>query len=180
MSNTIRTVLLGLGIALIIVFVVVASQWDFFFPPAMTLTSSAFSENGIIPVTYTCDGQGIHPPLAVTGLPKGTVSMALFVYDPDAPHGFVHWVLYNISPHDTKIAEKVDPQGSVEGINSTGKTGYAPLCPPSGTHHYQFTIYALDQIFPFVNPPDMVQLKKVMMWHVLGKAVLQARYDHRS
>ena len=36
------------------------------------------------------------------------------------------------------------PDGAQEAVNSDGGTGWTPPCPPSGTHHYHFTVYALD------------------------------------
>lgn len=178
MTDAFRSVLIGIGIVICIALVIVAAQWDRIFPPPMSLTSSAFQQNAIIPTTYTCDGEGHRPPLTVKNLPKATASLAFFIYDPDAPKGFTHWILYNVSPHDSVLAEDKNPDGSAVGLNSANKTGYQPLCPPSGTHHYQFTVYALDQLFKFVNPPDMQKLKKVMKWHVLAKAELDATYSH--
>jgi phosphatidylethanolamine-binding protein (PEBP) family uncharacterized protein len=35
------------------------------------------------------------------------------------------------------------PDRRVEIHNSGGRTGYFGPCPPSGTHHYRFTVYAL-------------------------------------
>src|SRR5438034_11546686 len=58
-----------------------------------TLSSPAFSEGATIPRQYTCDGQGMSPPLQWTIPPPGTQSLALVVEDPDAPAGtFIHWV----------------------------------------------------------------------------------------
>ena len=52
---------------------------------AMTLSSSAFADQGEIPVRYTCDGDDVSPPLSWSALPAGTRSLALIVDDPDAP-----------------------------------------------------------------------------------------------
>jgi len=70
----------------------------------MELTSSAFAPNTDIPTLYTCEGSDLSPPLAWTGVPPGTRSLALIVDDPDAPDPaapkmtWVHWVLYNLPP----------------------------------------------------------------------------------
>jgi Raf kinase inhibitor-like YbhB/YbcL family protein len=179
-SNVLKTIGICVAVVALIVAFVVVAQWDFFFPPAMALTSTAFSEGGILPVAYTCDGEGKHPPLKIGNVPKGTKSLAITMYDPDVhPNGFVHWVVYDIDPKMTSITEAALTGGTVEGLNGTKKVGYQPACPPKGTHHYEFTAYALDQTFRFVNPPDLTKLKSVMRWHVLGRATLTARYDHR-
>lgn len=180
MTDTFKNVLIGIGIFLVIVLVVLAAQWNRIFPPPMALTSSAFQQDGIIPTTYTCNGSGVHPPLTVSDIPKKTASLAFFIFDPDAPRpGFTHWILYNVSPHDLIIPEGKTPDGSAQGLNSANKTGYTPLCPPSGTHHYQFTVYALDQTFKFVNPPDQTKLKNAMKFHVLAKAELDGTFTHQ-
>ena len=66
---------------------------------ALALASSAFTHNGPIPRTYTCQGSDISVPLSWSGLPPRTKSLALVVDDPDAPDPaapkmtWVHWVL---------------------------------------------------------------------------------------
>jgi phosphatidylethanolamine-binding protein (PEBP) family uncharacterized protein len=35
------------------------------------------------------------------------------------------------------------PAGAEELPNSAGGRGWTPPCPPSGTHHYRFTVYAI-------------------------------------
>jgi len=51
----------------------------------LKITSSAFADNAAIPAKYTCEGDDISPPLAWSGVPDGTKSLALIVDDPDAP-----------------------------------------------------------------------------------------------
>jgi Raf kinase inhibitor-like YbhB/YbcL family protein len=63
---------------------------------------------------------------------------------PDAPSGtFVHWVLLDIRPHTAMIAQGTVPDGAVQARNGAGDASYTGPCPPSGTHHYRFTVYAL-------------------------------------
>ncbi len=98
----------------------------------MQLTSTAFTNNGPIPREHTCDAAGSIPPLAIEGEPPaGTQSLALVVHDPDAPvpGGFTHWVVVDIPPGSKTIAGR-------------DLTPWRPPCPPSGTHHYRFTLYA--------------------------------------
>src|SRR5579872_6839490 len=47
----------------------------------MTITSSAFEINGVIPVKYTCDGQSINPPLAFTDVPNTAKSLVMLMDD---------------------------------------------------------------------------------------------------
>jgi Raf kinase inhibitor-like YbhB/YbcL family protein len=113
---------------------------------SIAVTSPAFADGAAIPEEFTCRGAGTSPPLSWTGLPVGTESVALVVQDPDAPSGsFVHWVLTGLSPAQDELAAGTVPDGAVEARNGRGEVGWTPPCPPSGTHHYRFTVYALDQ-----------------------------------
>ena len=55
---------------------------------------------------FGCTGENVSPALNWSGAPKGAKSLALMVYDPDAPtgSGFWHWVVFNIRP-DTSVAQ---------------------------------------------------------------------------
>ena len=116
-------------------------------PDSITVTSTAFDDGGSIPVGYTCDGDEVSPPLAWTGVPDGAAALALVVDDPDAPSGtFTHWVVLDIPLSTTDSAEGGVPDGGVQAQSSAGGASYAGPCPPSGTHHYRFTVVALDAL----------------------------------
>jgi Raf kinase inhibitor-like YbhB/YbcL family protein len=106
--------------------------------PASTIrvSSSAFQAGAAIPRKYSCSGEQVSPPLSWSGVPSGTKELALVVDDPDAG-GFVHWVLTGIDPATTGIAEGQVPKGATE------VSPYKGPCPPGGTHHYDFAVYAL-------------------------------------
>ena len=113
-------------------------------PAALTVTSPAFADGAAIPREFTCKGANTSPPLAWSGVPSGARSVALVVDDPDAPSGtFIHWVVYNIDPAQSAIAAGEVPQGASQAMNAGGHLGYTGPCPPSGTHHYRFTVYVL-------------------------------------
>ena len=106
----------------------------------LTVSSPAFSNNGFIPSKYTCDGSNINPELIIRDIPQDTRSLALIIDDPDAPKGtFDHWVMWNIPVKD-KIDENSTP--GAEGKNGKNENKYMGPCPPSGTHHYHFKVYA--------------------------------------
>ena len=127
----------------------------------LSLVSAAFRANGDIPVRYTCEGDDVSPPLAWSGIPSGTRSLALIVDDPDAPDPkdpkmvWVHWVLYNIPVDTGGLPEAVAParcrgaraKAATAGIDpatagrarqsagivtSTSSTRSTPNCPTSG------------------------------------------------
>ncbi|MFQ5450424.1 MAG: YbhB/YbcL family Raf kinase inhibitor-like protein [Nitrospinaceae bacterium] len=146
------------------------------------LASKAFKEGGPIPKIYTCDGADISPPLAWSGVPDKTRSLALIADDPDAPMGtWVHWVLYNLPGTLRQLPEKVPPlkkisNGALQGTNDFRRIGYGGPCPPGGTHRYFFKIYALDQD-PGLQPgATKKQLLKAMEGHVLDQGQLTGTY----
>lgn len=114
-------------------------------PRQIRVTSSAFAADAPIPTAYSCKGDNIAPPLAWTGIPSGAREIALVVDDPDAPSGtYTHWILFGLAPSTASLAEGVVPAGAKQARNSAGHPAYDGPCPPSGTHHYRFTIYTLD------------------------------------
>ena len=93
-------------------------------------------------------------------MPSGTKSLALQVYDSDAPtgSGFWPWAIYDIPPSASGLARGVGnnatllPAGAFGGNTDfldTGATGvngnYGGPCPPAGDppHRYIFTLFAL-------------------------------------
>ena len=110
----------------------------------MRISSPAFEHEGDIPARFTCAGEDISPPLLFEDVPPEAVSLVLVMDDPDAPMGtWDHWVAYDIEP----LAEVPEGVGSLgtAGTNSWGHIGYGGPCPPSGTHRYQFQLFALDR-----------------------------------
>ncbi len=156
----------------------------------LTLTSSAFAHNEMIPVQFTCDNQDISPALAWSGIPDGTKSLVLIVDDPDAPDPeapkmtWVHWVLYNIPPQVSGLAEGIPaaqlPTGTLEGINDWKRTGYGGPCPPIGIHRYFHKLYALDTVLPDLKQPTKTQLEQAMQGHILDHVELVGRYKRNQ
>ncbi len=157
---------------------------------SFSITSTAFSPGGEIPRDHTCEGQDTSPPLAWSGVPHGTRSLALIVDDPDAPdpaapkRTWVHWVLYNLPPAVARLAGAVVsknlPVGSLEGKNDWKRTGYGGPCPPIGRHRYFFKLYALDVVLPDLHAPTKADLERAMAGHVVGSAELVGTYQKHS
>ncbi len=121
--------------------------------PALTVTSTAFTNGGVIPAAEGqngCGGTNVSPDLSWSGAPATTKSFVVTEFDPDAPtgSGFWHWVLYNIPPATTSIAlgAGTNPPSGTSGLSDYGSLGYGGPCPPvgDGPHHYHFTVSALD------------------------------------
>lgn len=149
-------------------------------PKIMKIESSAFKQNQNIPSVYTCDDKDISPPLKISEVPDGAKSLVLIMDDPDAPSGtWVHWVVWNINPSINEILEGSIPEGGVESVTSFGKSGYGGPCPPSGTHHYFFKLYALDQMLELDSSSKKEDLEKAMEGHIIDQTELIGLYSHK-
>ena len=152
---------------------------------AFTLTSSAFAAQAAIPARYTCQGDDVSPPLAWSGAPAGTKSVALIVDDPDAPDPahprptpWVHWVVYNLPAGATALAEAAAlPAGAHAGSSDRGQSAYHGPCPPIGRHRYVFRLFALDATLPDLGAPTKAALEQAMRGHVLESAELVGTYQ---
>ncbi len=141
----------------------------------LAVTSTSFENNASIPLKYSCEGEQISPPLHVTNLPAAAKSLALILHDPDAARqgGFTHWVTWNI---DTSGDIPEGFKGGNQGHNGAGKPGYIGMCPPSGTHHYHFMVYALDTRLNLDMNSDKAALEKAMEGHILARGELVGLY----
>jgi hypothetical protein len=160
---------------------------------AFELHSSDFSEQTPIPAhnvlaSFGCTGGNQSPALSWTAPPAGTRSLAVTIYDPDAPtgSGWWHWVVFNL-PADTRglpagagdATKPVLPVGAVQSRTDFGVPGYGGPCPPQGDtpHRYVVTIHAL-KVDSLPLPPDASAAMVGFNLNAasLGKATLTARY----
>lgn len=147
---------------------------------ALHIESAAFAHLGTIPTKYTCDGENVNPPLAWNGVPEKTKSLALIMDDPDAPRGtWVHWLLWNIDPRTTGIAEHSVPAGAVQGMTSSGQAAYDCPCPPDREHRYFFKLYALDIPIPLSSSATKAEAEQAIRGHILAQAELIGLYDRK-
>jgi Raf kinase inhibitor-like YbhB/YbcL family protein len=141
----------------------------------LSVKSSAFENNKLIPAKYTCDGDNVNPPLTIESAPEETRSIVLIVDDPDAPVGtWNHWLVWNIPPTTRKIEENTAP--GTEGISTSRKHAYGGPCPPSGTHRYFFKVYALDTKLDLNPNSKKKDVEKAMEGHILAKGELLGLY----
>jgi Raf kinase inhibitor-like YbhB/YbcL family protein len=146
---------------------------------ALDLKSTAFNSEDNLPTKYTCDGAGISPPLAWSGVPDGTKSQVLILDDPDAPGRiFCHWLLYNIPPDVDNLREGASDKLSYEqGRNDFRNIGFGAPCPPVGsTHRYYFRLFALDQNLNIQRGATRQQVIDRIKGHILDQAELMAYF----
>ena len=172
-------------------------------PPAeeaapMQISSPAFEPDGPIPLQYSCLGDNVSPALEWTGVPEGTQSLLLLMYDLDAgaesgastPLGFAHWIVYNIPPsmagfgEDMPVGEALEAGGE-QGSNDFAEfatagelfpgeaaikiVGYDGPC-PGAEHRYAFEVFALDAILDLPEGATVGEVLDAMEGHVIAQA----------
>lgn len=154
-------------------------------PAAAMTVSSAGIRNGVLGNEYgrkgTQKNKGIptlSPPLTVQNLPQGTAALAVTVIDPDGGD-WVHWLATNLPavgevPQNASIdwAEQM-----VQGKNDFGQRGYGGPTPPSGTHTYVITVYALSEPLALKAGFRVWKLDEALEGKVLGQASLTGDYS---
>lgn len=153
---------------------------------SIILNSPAFQEGGSIPAKYTCDGANLSPPLNWSGVPHEAKSFVLICNDPDAAGGeWTHWLLWNLPAPSRKLLEGFSAKekianGAAQGANDFKNIGWGGPCPPSGTHRYVFTIYALDTTLQIPATSGKIQLMQAMSTHILAQGQLTGNYARRK
>lgn len=172
---------------------------------------------------HSKDGGNISPSVEWSGAPEGTKSYAIIVVDKDVPakfddanqdgktiavdfprQSFYHWVLVDIPPSVTSIAEGQDSKGITPGGKIPGKLpygisgtndyalkagmnkggGYDGPCPPwndERMHHYHFIVYALD--IPTLGMEGTISgesAEAAMQNHILARGVVTGLYTQNT
>ncbi|CAO3422970.1 YbhB/YbcL family Raf kinase inhibitor-like protein [Azospirillum endophyticum] len=137
---------------------------------------------------FGCAGTNRSPALSWTDPPAGTRSLAVTIYDPDAPtgSGWWHWVVFNLPPDTRGLpagagdpATPLLPPGAVQSRTDYGVAGYGGPCPPQGDkpHRYVVTIHALKvDSLPLSPDSSGAMVGFNLNAASLVKATLTARY----
>src|SRR5881227_4259830 len=136
----------------------------------MKISSPAFQEGGTIPEKFSKNGENVSPELRIESTPAEAKSLALIVDDPDAPVGlFTHWLVWNVDPKTTEIAENSVPKGGLQGTNDFPGQRYDGPQPPSGTHRYYFKIFALDRMLDLKAGAKRHEVDAALQGHVIAQ-----------
>jgi len=97
--------------------------------------------------------------------------------DPGASAGtWVHWIVWNIPAVTREIAEDGLPPDARQGMNDWKRFSYGGPCPPSGTHHYYFRVYALDTSLQLTSETSKTGLERAMEGHIVARGELMGTY----
>jgi hypothetical protein len=143
----------------------------------LKLTSSAFNDNEEIPVKYTCDGLNQSPSFDIENIPLESKCLAIIVEDPDAPiNTWVHWLVWNI-PVTHHIQENTSK--GINGLNDFSRKFYCGPCPMSGTHHYLFKVYALNELLHLSENAKKNELERAMSNKIIAFGQLTGIYSRK-
>ena len=133
----------------------------------------------MFPAANTCTGGSHSPPFDWTAGPAATMSYAIVLTDKSI--SYRHWVLWDIPASTTSLpadlartATLTMPMGAKQV--SIG-TGYAGPCPPTGTHTYEFALYAVNvSPLPGVTTNSMpMAVETAVLAHQVAKTTLTAQ-----
>ncbi|MCF2137091.1 MAG: YbhB/YbcL family Raf kinase inhibitor-like protein [Candidatus Thorarchaeota archaeon] len=143
----------------------------------MKLWSNDFENGSPIPDRCAYRRENKSPHLAWDEAPMETKSFALICNDPDAPVGdWIHWLVHSI-PADAREIPTGGPVSGIEITNDFGTSGWGGPAPPSGTHRYFFTLYALD--VPSLEGATKSNFKNLCETHKIATAQIMGTYSKR-
>jgi len=160
--------------------------------PRLRLTIPSFSDAGPIPLQFTCyadGGTAMSPLLQWDYVPEGAQSFVLMLTGPENHRRRSHtvaffWGRWNIPADARQLAAGQplgleQPDGSRQMESDDGIVGYDPPCAPPGAGpiHYQFKLYALDEMLslPADAPRDAVL--QAMDGHILRASVYYGKLE---
>jgi phosphatidylethanolamine-binding protein (PEBP) family uncharacterized protein len=145
-----------------------------------TLTSSAMSDGGTLPVQFTCDGASQSPPLAWSRAPAGTKSFAVLMDHSPGPNDWHwYWTLWGIDSSASSISAGSTGDAEIGTNSVNGQLVYAPPCSKGpGEKAYTFTVFALSETPAISNAQsiDRTALLAAVEGITLGTASMTVTY----
>jgi len=146
----------------------------------LTLSSEVMQDNGTLPITYTCDGEGISPSLTWSGSSDSTDNYALIMHHEVAPNdSHWYWVMYDI-PATTNAISNNETLGKLGSNSVNDLFEYAPPCSQgSGVKLYTFSLYALSEAADLSNISNVGrnELLEAISAITLDKTTLTVSYQ---
>lgn len=157
------------------------------------LTSDDVAEGEQMALTFAHGGVGgdnQSPHLAWSGTPRGTQSLAVTCFDPDAPtpSGFWHWVVTDLPASTTSLPRDAGAaggaglaEGAVTMRNDYGTNDYGGAAPPQGDgpHRYYFVVHAVDvPSLDLAADTSCAAVSFNLAFHTLARAILVPTYAY--
>lgn len=153
------------------------------------VTSPDVADGQQLDPTFVADGGNVSPALSWSGFPAETASFVVTCFDPDAPtpSGYWHWVVVNLSPEVTDLAQGAGagdsslPGNAFHVRSDGGNRCYEGAGPPEGdmVHRYYFVVHAVDIPSLAVNgsaSPAVVAFN--LAFHTLARAIVTPVFSH--
>jgi Raf kinase inhibitor-like YbhB/YbcL family protein len=140
------------------------------------LTSPAFEHGQEMAQEFGKKVQNVSPPLAWDGAPEGTKSFALAVVDRHpVAENYLHWLVVDIDPQRSSLE-----RGAATGSGLADARQFQPYVgpfPPSGTHDYEFTLYALNtETLDLRSSPSLEEFTRAAEASSLAKSTLVGKF----
>lgn len=160
---------------------------------ALRLFSNELKDGGLLATAHVANGFGHQgenrsPHLAWDGVPEGTKSLVLTLFDPDAPtgSGFWHWIVVDIPPDVRELPAGAGaggvplPPGARQTRTDMGTSVYLGAAPPAGENHrYVFTLRAVKvDNLPVPDDASGALVGFASNMNKLGEAVLTVTYGN--
>lgn len=121
-------------------------------------------------------------PIKIEEAPKGTVSFAIVLDDPDAmkPCGkiWIHWLVANLTRNELKENESLNSFDFVQGVNDWNENCYGGMAPPDAPHNYRIIVYALDTMLNLRGDFTKKLLEESMKDHILEETTIYGIYNN--
>lgn len=145
----------------------------------MKLHSTSFENRQQIPQKFGKKRENVSPQLSWADAPGEAKSFAVSVVDTHpVARGYVHWLVVDIGADITTLAEDAAARGLPDGAREL--ISYAGPFPPSGTHEYEFTLFALARHTPDLRTgATLDQFVAATRGDVLATATLDGNFTKR-
>ncbi len=154
---------------------------------SLKLGSTAFTDKGLMPVKYSCEGEGGSPPLTWSGAPDKTQSFVVIMdhqpdirpardgqrkpelEQPEALHWY--WSMYNIAPQTFAVNDG-NSVGTLGSNSVNHNNEYAPPCSKGpGLKTYIFHLYALSAT---LDLDENIEVSQALLREKMSSLVLDS------
>ncbi len=176
-------------------------------PLSFNVTSTSLKVTGFLLPDFTCEGaefgegkvSDTSPHIGWEEVPSDTQSIAVVAEDLDLAGAVAsHWIVWGLPPDTRELPAGASgsgdlPTGSVEGVNTYGRSGYKGPCPPTKVKYtsgcintgyvsnpYRWSVYAVGKeisLDPGATRDDML---RAIDGNVVASGSLDVKYTSKK